>query len=32
MYEYGIGIVSLSWLECITNMTWLNWLCTWMVI
>jgi len=24
MYGYGIGIVSLSWLECITNMTWLN--------
>jgi len=23
MYEYGIGIVNLSCLECITNMTWL---------
>jgi len=31
MYEYGIGIISLSWLKCITNMIWLNWLCTRMV-
>ena len=31
MYEYGISIVSLSWLKCITDMNWLNWLCTWMV-